>query len=140
MSNSFNYLKERYKGIQTMLKHIGTDGCYFLSLCTIIEEVNNDNADILDIVRASLDNNWMDSEYYIKDPCAILRHFTKRDFKVRKMTELPTVVKDSEFTVEEWYNERTGLTHFKRRFVDTLKNSVTVKEGYIRDYVFFWYE
>ena len=137
---SYEYMKKRYKGAQNILKNIGTDGCYFLCLCTIIEETNNDDADILEIARTAIENDWMDNEYWIKDACAILRHFTKRDFKKREMSELPAVVKDNEFTIEKWYNERTNLNHFKRRFVDTWNNSVTVKEGYIETYYFFWYD
>lgn len=133
-------IRKRYSGIQDMIRHIGTDGCYFLSLCTIIEEVSDKQADILEIVRVAIDNKWMKEDFYLLDPCAILRHFTKKNFKMKKIAELPSKINDNEYTIEKWYNERTGYTHFKRRFVDTLRSSVTVKEGYIKEYYFFWYD
>ncbi len=138
--NDLTQIKKRYNGIQSLLSHIGTDGCYLLSLCTIIEEATAKEASILDIVRTAIDNKWMRTDFYILDPCAILRHFTKRNFKMKKLTELPSIIEDNEFTIEKWYNERTSFTHFRRRFVDTLKSSVTVKEGYITEYYLFWYD
>ena len=41
------------------------------------------------------------------------------------------------YYIEKWHNNRTGFDHFRLHDWDSLKNSVTVREGYIEDYRVF---
>ncbi len=58
-------------------------------------------------------------------------------FKRIETPTLPSVINDNQFTIEKWFNPRTKFTHFKRRFVDTLQSSVTVKEGKVIEYYIY---
>lgn len=131
---NISQIKSRYIGIQTKLKSIGDYGCLFLCLCSIIEEVNGAPADILSIIQESMAEGWLADDYTCNDSIAILDRFTGRSFARTVTRTKPVEVKDSQFTVEKWFNPRTGYTHFKRRFVDTLASSVTVREGAIKEY------
>ena len=136
---NLSQLKSRYIGIQSKLKSIGTDGCLFLCLCSIIEEVTGKPADIIGIVQESVARGWLADDYTVNNSLALLDAFTEKTWKRRAAAKLPDVIKDNEFTIEKWHNPRTGFTHFKRRFVDTLVSSVTVREGKIREYYIYYY-
>ena len=136
---NLSQIKERYEGIQTKLNAIDSDGCLFLCLCSIIEEVTDKPADIIGIVQESTAKGWIGKEFYIKDSCAILSHFTGKKFKRERVLVLPTFTEKNEFSIEKWFTSRTGFTHFRRRFVDTLASSVTVNEGRIYEYYIYSY-
>ena len=131
-------IKSRYKGIQSKLNQIGDYGCLFLCLCTIIEEVTGKPADVFSIIQESMSEGWLADDYTCKDSLAILNRFTGKKFKRVESITLPEI-KDNQFSIEKWYNPRTRYTHFKRRFVDTLISSVTVKEGYLKEYYIYSY-
>ena len=134
---NLSQIKSRYTGIQTKLKEIHESGCLLLALCTIIEEVTGKEADLIGIIQESRAKGWLEADYTVKDSLAILNAFTGKRFKRRIVKKLPDIIGDNEFTIEKWKNDRTGFTHFKRRFVDTLISSVTVKEGYICEYYIY---
>lgn len=133
-------LGKRYRGIQTLLKNIDTDGCLFLCLCSIIEEVTGKPADLIMIIKTSIAKGWLSLDYEVKDALALLNCFTGKRFKRKIMPYLPTYIHDNEFSVEKWFNPDTKYEHFKRRFTDTLLNSVTVAKGYIKEYYIYYYE
>ena len=132
-------IKERYEGVQDYMGGIKDGGCLFLSLCTIIEEVTMKPADIAGIVRLSVNNGWIKLDYTVNNSIAILNHFTSKEWKRIEVSKLPTEIKDNEFTIEKWYNKSTGYNHFRRRFVDTLLNSQTVKKGKLEGYYIYSY-
>lgn len=132
-------IKSRYSGVQTRLKNISDYGCFFLTLCTIIEEVTGKEADIIGIIQLSRQKGWLSADYTVEDSIAILNEYTGKSFKREIFETLPDTIRDNEFTIEKWFNSRTGYTHFKRRFVDTLLSSVTVKEGRIKEYYIYSY-
>lgn len=132
-------IKSRYSGVQTRLKNISDYGCLFLALCTIIEEVTGKEADIIGIIQLSRQKGWLSADYTVEDSIAILNEYTGKSFKREIFETIPDTIRDNEFTIEKWFNPRTGYTHFKRRFVDTLLSSVTVKEGRIKEYYIYSY-
>ena len=136
---NLSQLKTRYSGIQTKLEKIGESGCLFLVLCTIIEEVTNKPADLIGIIQESMAKGWLTKEFEVKDSLSLLAAFTNKKWKRTEVSKLPDAIKDNEFTVEKWFNLRTKFTHFKRRFTDTLVSSVTVKEGFIKEYYIYSY-
>lgn len=132
-------IKSRYIGIQTKLKNIGDGGCLFLCLCSIIEEFTNKPIDLLTVIQQSMAKKWITDDYEVKDALELLKAFTGKKWYRREVTKLP-LIKKNEFSIEKWFNERTGFTHFRRRFVDTLVSSVTVKEGVLQEYYIYWYK
>ena len=136
---NFSKLKSRYSGIQTKLLKIGSDGCLFLCLCSIIEEVTGFPCDIIGILQESLAKGWLKKDFTVSDSLALLQEYTGKKFRRVEVSTLPTEIKDNEFSIEHWFNPNTGYEHFKRRFVDTLTTSVTVKEGVIAEYYIYSY-
>ena len=132
-------LASRYKGVQTKLKYISSDGCLFLCLCSIIEEITGQPADIINIVQESMAKKWLDNEFTVLDSLALLREFTGKTFRRLEVKKLPDVIKDNEFSIEVWQMPGSKGKHFKRRFVDTLIDSQTVKYGNIIEYYIYSY-
>lgn len=130
-------IKSRYSGIQSKMKYIYEGGCLFFCLCTIIEEVNNMPCDICGLIQESMARGWLTPDFTVKDSPAILNCAIGRVFKRIETPTLPSVINDNQFTIEKWCNPRTKFTHFKRRFVDTLQSSVTVKEGKVIEYYIY---
>lgn len=128
----------RYQGVQTFL----TEGCLFLSLCSIAEQVVNEHIDILSTIQYAKAEGWIDSNNDMTkaSQCALLGFLTGKVWRREELTELPNPVPDEMYTVEKWVNLNTGLTHFRRRFVDTLTNSVTVAQGKLERYYAYIHE
>lgn len=125
-------IHEIYTGLQSRLGN--SDACHFLCLCSIIHEYRGRPVDILGLASHALAEGWLREDYYVRDALAILYYATKKRWSVYKTTENPGNARDSQYTELEWYNSRTGYTHFTRRYVDTLQNSVTVAEGKVKSY------
>lgn len=121
-----------YSGLQTRLGN--TDACLFLSLCSIIHECRERAVDILGLASHAVVEGWIREDYYVRDALAILKYATGRNWKVEAVKELPPTLGKHSYTIVKWFNPRTGFTHFTRRYVDTLVNSVTVAEGHIEEY------
>lgn len=127
-------VKERYNGIQTVFEKAGESGCLFLSLISIAEEYTGLPVDFIVAYRKCIELGLIEKDFYCLDQSKILETFTGSKWKKTILKELPNPVPESMYTVEKWFNKRTGFTHFKRRGFDTLESSVTVKEGYIKEY------
>lgn len=126
-----NEIKRRYAGVQTFL----TDGCYFLALMSIAEEVSGSPIDLLSAIALCRAEGWVTDDAYVNNPTAILHAFTGKRWTHKESTSLPDTVPDNMYTIQKW--ERGTTTHFRRRYVDTLKDSVTVKLGTIHSYYLF---
>lgn len=139
----------KYKGLQSLLKKreqmlmfMGDEACLFLCLCSIAEEWYDDFLDherAVDVVSFAMhcrEMGYLDDAWtcYTED---ILKLATGRRWKKNEVKKLPAVVPDEMYTVEKWYNPRTGYTHFRRRWGDTLDDSVTVREGQLVGYYTF---
>ena len=127
-------VKERYNGIQTVFEKAGESGCLFLSLLSIAEEYTGLPVDFIVAYRKCLELGLIEKDFFCNDHEKILYEFTGKKWKKTVLKELPDPVPENMYTVQKWFNERTGLTHFKRRGFDTLECSITVKEGYIKEY------
>ena len=141
-------IKARYNGIQTMMKNFSDSSCNLLSLCTIIEEITGKPADLIGIVQwgkstkvTNSNKNVIDDDWTVNDNFAILSKFSgKTKWKRTEVTKLPDNIKDNQFTFEIWKKKPTDAAmHVKRRFVDTLINSQTVKIGSIAKYYIYEY-
>ncbi len=117
-----------------MLKELGNTGCLLLCLLSIAEEVINYNIDTIGACVKLLEDGCVADDFFCKDQERALFLLTGKKWKKEVRRSLPSTVPINMYTVERWYNQRTGYTHFKRRGFDTLVNSVTVKEGKLTSY------
>lgn len=131
-------IERRYAGVQTFL----SEGCLFLSLCSIAEQVANMHVDILSTIQYAKAERWIDTNNDMTEAsqCALLGFLTGKKWRREELTELPNPVPEEMYTVEKWLNPNNGFTHFRRRFVDTLVRSVTVVMGKLTGYYGYVYE
>lgn len=140
--------REKYIGIQTELKKkksfvacMGDYACLFLCLCSIADEYFEAKGDKkeIDLVEFALkcrEKGFISDDWICRTEL-ILNFATGVKWKKKAVKTLPKIISDNMFTVEKWYNKRTGYTHFRRRWGDTLKSSITVKEGILQEYYIF---
>ena len=134
-------VKQRYDGIQTILKTCGNEGCHFLTLCSIIEEYTDCPLDLIDAIRVAQSKGWFDSTFEGKDAIAFLNYYTgKKWTRSELLKRLPIKILDNQFTEVIHYNKNTGFKHYKRRGFDTLTSSVTVRDGVILGYYVYTVE
>lgn len=128
----------RYEGVQTFL----TEGCLFLSLMSIAEQVANEHIDILSAIQYAKTEGWIDANNDMTEAsqCALLGFLTGKVWHREVFTTLPNPVPEKMYTVEHWINFDTGFTHFRRRFVDTVTKSITVAVGTLDCYYAYIYE
>ena len=141
-------IKNRYNGIQTLMKNFSDSSCNLLSLCTIIEELTGKPVDLIGIVQwgrntivKGTDKPVIEDDWTVNDNFAVLSKFSgKKKWKRTEVDKLPKKIKDNQFTFEIWKKKPTDAAmHIKRRFVDTLINSQTVKNGTIVKYYIYEY-
>ena len=128
-------VKQRYEGIQTILKACGDEGCHFLTLCTIAEEAIHRPLDLIDTIHLLQSKKLMTSDFFVNDDgTKVLSLLTDGKKWTRKDVEKLPPIGDNDYTEAIYFNPRTQLRHYRRRYMDTLKYSVTVEEGYIESY------
>lgn len=126
--------KQRYLGIQSIFGIANQYACLFLCLLSIAEEQTGHEVDFIEAYRNSISKGLIKPDFYVNDALGILKMLTKKGWTFTRLMKLPSQVPEKMYTVEKWYNPRTGYTHFKRRGYDTLDASVTVKEGSLIEY------
>ena len=132
-------VKERYEGLQTLFLQAHTDGCHFLTLCSIADEYRyNHNMDYIDIIwaiRICTSKGLLKNDFYVNDDgTKILSLLTNgKKWTRNDVVSLPPIGYN-DYTEAVYYNPRTHFKHFRRRYFDTLSDSVTVKEGQIIQY------
>lgn len=122
-------------GIQDKLKLLGENGCYILAIlsgfgCSSLDEM-------LMLTDKLIQKGLLSTTYTVLDNAELAKELG--------LTYLYSPVKPKDslclFYVKEYYNERTGFTHFvlcmNGKEYDTLENSITVKEGVVRSYRIF---
>ena len=119
--------KQRYSGLQTLFGVAHDTSCLFLCMLSIAEEQTGHDIDFIAAYQSCLKAKAIDEQFYCVNQELILETLTGKKWTKQVLSKLPD-------TVEKWYNPRTNFTHFKRRAFDTLKSSVTVKEGRLVEY------
>lgn len=66
-----------------------------------------------------------------------MRDLTGKLWTREVVQQLPSPLPKNVFVVEKWKNAATGKQHFRRDFVDSLRNSLTVKEGKLIEYYLY---
>lgn len=132
-------VKERYSGIQTVLKNCGEEGCHFLTLCSIIEEVIHKPLDLIEVIWFCKRQNIIEDDFYVNDGLKLLNYYTNKKWSRVETTITPTL-KENEFLEVIYYNKKTELFHYRRKEFDTLSFSKTVKEGKVLKYYIWRHE
>ena len=118
-------------GLQnTLLQDMSDYGCYFIDLCKVIEMETRKEINLIDMAYYAIQRNYMGNDFEMKLPAKFLEDFLNTKVTIHYTTTKP----NTRYYVECWYNDRTGYTHFKLPDWDSLTDSVTVKEGYIKSY------
>ena len=138
-------VKDRYSGIQTLFKTANESSCHFLSLLSIAEEENirlgksNPNIDLIDAIRISQSKQWMNHDFTVtvQGSLNLLKHYTGKSWTRKEVKKLPLKIKPNEYTEVIYKNDNTGFKHYRRRYFDTLENSITVRDGYILAYYIY---
>lgn len=130
-------ISDRWQGFQSLCLNLHKDGCHFLTLITIAEEYLQHPVDLVGIIRTAQSKGWIRDDFYVtNDGTVILNYLTGKIWKRKTVTSLP-VIKDNDYTEVVYYNPNTGFHHFRRRYVDTLSGSITVRDGYIEKYYIY---
>lgn len=131
-------VQERYEGLQTLFLAAYQDGCHFLTLCSIADEYRYDHGlpylDLIAAIRICRSRNLISDDFYVKDDgTTILKLLSNKKWTRKDVVNLP-VIGDNDYTEAVYFNPRTQFKHFRRRYFDTLSDSITVKEGSIIQY------
>lgn len=136
--------KLRYEGFQSLAKQINENACHFLCILSIAEEererleFDNSQIDLIEAIRISESKGWLrTSDFYVKNCLAILKYFTNKEWTRIKVEKLPATINGNEYTECNYYNSTTKREHFTRRSFDTLNNSITRRDGYLRYYYIY---
>jgi hypothetical protein len=133
-------MKTLEKGVQDIIKNIGTDGCYALCLVKIaglFEKTDYTAGQAADLIIGGAEMGFIGGDMTVRNGAGFLQYITGNRWAMRRSSVAPAQNAPLSATVAEWFNPRTGLTHFtliSPAAFDPLADSVTVKEGAVRSY------
>lgn len=136
-------INKRYVGIQDVIgKMMWSDCCLFLCLLTIADE-QDAKYNLIDVISESRAKEWLAEDFTVRESTRILHLLTGKEY-VRDVYSpeefqkiLDAGMSDDWFSIEKWKRVKDNnevVTHFRRRFCDTLLNSQTVKYGKLVEY------
>lgn len=139
MTEKQKNIKARYEGMQNALTECGLNGCFFLALVSIAEESTQKKIDLLDAIAKAKQADLIKDDFFVNDSAGVLSLLTGKQWRriIVKPNELKEPIAENVYTVEKWVSGTTGYTHFRRRYVDTVKNSQTVRNGKLACYYTF---
>ncbi len=121
------------QGLQdTVIRGLANSGCYFLCLCEIAE-LEGACVDVLKAALHSIDNGWCDTRFYMKNPEAVINWLLRDTGKSAVLTIEKKPFPDS-YNIREYYNPKTGGTHFVLKDWDSMTGCSTRRSGYVRSY------
>lgn len=126
--------------IQDLAWCIGSDGCYYLCLCAIAEEITGKDIDVVKTAKKMIDNKIIDYDWkrpkayknmmYVFDADKLLSALGCKGYHVEKVDQLPKDYKGK--YIIRYTNE--GITHFVLPNYNSLTYSNTVANGRITKY------
>ena len=125
--------------VQDLAWCIGSDGCYFICLCAVAEEITGKEIDIIKTAKRMIDNNLLDYDWkrpkayknmmYVTDADKILKTLGCKEH-IEKVTELPKDYK-GKYIMRYSLN---GVTHFVLPNYNSITYSNCVANGKITAY------
>jgi len=126
--------------IQDLAWCLGSDGCYYICLCAIAEEITGKEIDLIKTAKKMIDNKIIDYDwkrpksfknmFYVFDADKLLNALGCKCYHVKKVDELP---KDYNgyyiirYTID-------GNTHFVLKNYNSITYSRCVAEGRVSKY------
>jgi hypothetical protein len=115
---------------QKVMETIGREGCYFLCLVRIAEEITGTRIDAIPVYLHSIDRQWMDKDCYLVQPHRILEHMTGTRWSVRKQDKIyQPEPGEKEVLRYERTVGRVTHAHFVLPDYDPYGDSLTVRNG-----------
>lgn len=124
----------RYGGLQARLQAIDSDGCNFLTLCSIAEQYNQYPVDLIRAVNLAYTQGLIKDEYTVQNDCILLSRLTNKKWTKKVVSPAQFTMKPGMYVIAVFYNPRTNYKHFRRPEFDVLEHSVTVAEGFVLEY------
>lgn len=127
------FRETKFLGIQDKLKLLGENGCYILAIlsgfgCSSLDEM-------LMVTDKLIQKDLLSPTYEVSNNKKLAEELGLT------YTYSTTKPENCLFYIKEYYNQRTGYTHFvlcmNDKNYDTLSASTTVKEGIVRSYRVF---
>ena len=134
-----DFLRDRFKFIQSFCLALGKWGCYFFCLLDIAKEIVHKSFDVFDtayfaikegFIVFNMDDYEDERNFFISEPTRILEMLTGFKFDVR--IESPDyVLKENEYAVEEWSKDNKRHFARTRKGYNSLQSSICINEGKI---------
>lgn len=118
--------------------YIKDSGCYFLSLLQAIDRREEEVNKCYDL---AVDRKYITYDCFVNQPTRLLYDLTGKNYILIVSKSFDNI---ADIIIAKWYNQRTNYSHFvlmdkdNKVLWDPLGESVTVKEGYIKDYRLFY--
>jgi hypothetical protein len=117
---------------QKIMEIIGRDGCYFLCLVKLAEDITGTRIDAIPVYLEAVERQFMDTDCYLVRPDRIMELMTGRQWTVRKVDRKYQIQgKELEVLRYERTVGRTTIGHFVLPDYDPLGTSLTVQNGYL---------
>lgn len=124
---------------QSLCTSIGNYACYVFSLINLAEEYTGKTIDKFFAIEKIIENhyvkfnhtNYLDKgNFYVLDPCKILKFLTGKNWSVQKV-HAPYKIKENEFAIEFWSKDKGETGHFCRTYkgYNSLQYSSNVENG-----------
>lgn len=125
--------QKRIPGLQdTIIRGMANSGCYFLCLCQIAELEGTD-VDVVKTAISCIKAGWLEEDFFVRDAGKILNKMLASTGKKATVVYGDKPRSDT-YNIREWFNKKTGLTHFTLKEWDPMKTSLTKKNGKVRSY------
>lgn len=121
-------IKARYENIQQIALNCSKYGCFFCSLLSIIEEHTGKQLDIIDSYYKCINAKVMNDNFLVLDKVKLLELFTIDYVHFRLSKNINEKIADNEYTIIKY--SKNGNTHFKRKYIQTYKNSSLTNSKY----------
>jgi hypothetical protein len=125
-------------GVQNKIGVIASFGCYALTLCKIAElsGIPVETYAAVREIEQAVSAGYIKDDMTVLDGAAFLTQMTLYNWR-KEYKDAGYKPVEGDYLAAEWFNRRTGFTHFTLEYPvkwNSLKDSVTVKEGFIRSY------
>jgi hypothetical protein len=117
---------------QKIMEILGRDGCYFLSLVRLAENITGKRIDAIPVYLEAIERQFMDADCFLVQPHRVLEIMTGKRWTVRK-EDRRYQVQPGELEVLRYERTvgRTTIGHFVLPDYDPLGKSLTVQNGYL---------
>jgi hypothetical protein len=114
------------------METIGREGCYFLCIVRIAEEITGSRIDAVAVYLFAVARQWMDKDCYLVQPHRILEHMTgQRWTPIKEDRAYQVQPGEKEVLRYERTEGRTTQAHFVLPDYDPYGDSLTVRNGRI---------